>query len=67
MLTSTWLPLRGNANVVGKFHTFTRTSIALNSARAKSAVLVGSDGGLFVSTDGGATWDDRKNIGLTTT
>jgi hypothetical protein len=29
-------------------------------------VLVGSDGGLFASADGGRTWDDRKNEGLVT-
>ncbi|HLW52992.1 MAG TPA: hypothetical protein VKW06_09115 [Candidatus Angelobacter sp.] len=29
-------------------------------------VLFGSDGGLFVSNDGGATWDDGKNEGIIT-
>ncbi len=29
-------------------------------------VMIGSDGGLFVSTDGGATWDSSKNTNLVT-
>jgi hypothetical protein len=29
-------------------------------------VLFGSDGGLFVSNDGGASWDDGKNEGIVT-
>jgi hypothetical protein len=29
-------------------------------------VFFGSDGGLFVSNDGGATWDDGKNEGIVT-
>jgi hypothetical protein len=34
---------------------------------ASNALFFGTDGGLFVSTDGGANWDDGKNEGVVTT
>jgi hypothetical protein len=68
LLTSTWVPLRGPAAVVGNlpyvhadFH-----CAAFAVSGKKQIVAFGSDGGLFVSTDGGGTWDDTKNRGLTT-
>jgi hypothetical protein len=33
---------------------------------ATKQVIFGSDGGMFVSNDGGATWDDGKNEGIIT-
>ena len=68
VLTSTWLPLRGPGNIVGKLpyvHAdFHCAAFAVNGRR--NYLMVGSDGGLFVSTDGGSTWDDTKNQGLVT-
>ncbi len=68
LLTSTWLPLRGAVRVVGTvpyvhadFH-----SAAFGIIGGRKYLLFGSDGGLFVSTDGGQSWDDTKNRGLTT-
>jgi hypothetical protein len=67
-LTSTWLPLRGPVGVVGTvpyvhadFH-----CAAFAVIGKRTFVMMGSDGGLFVSTDAGRTWDDTKNQGLTT-
>jgi photosystem II stability/assembly factor-like uncharacterized protein len=67
-LTSTWLPLRGPVGFVGKvpyvhadFHC---AAFAVNGR--STYVMFGSDGGLFVSTDAGRSWDDTKNQGLAT-
>jgi photosystem II stability/assembly factor-like uncharacterized protein len=68
LLTTTWVPLRGPAAVVGNlpyvhadFH-----CMAFAVIGKRPTLMFGSDGGLFVSTDGGGTWDDTKNRGLTT-
>jgi len=68
LLTSTWAPLRGPVGVVGKvpyvhadFH-----CAAFAVIGRRTYLMLGSDGGLFVSTDAGRTWDDTKNQGLTT-
>jgi photosystem II stability/assembly factor-like uncharacterized protein len=67
-LTSTWVPLRGPPAVVGNlpyvhadFH-----CAAFGTFGGQPYVMFGSDGGLFVSSNGGRTWDDRKNQGLQT-
>jgi Big-like domain-containing protein len=39
---------------------------ALSTAGTPAALLFGSDGGLFVSSDDGATWSSDKNNGLQT-
>ena len=68
LLTSTWVPLRAPPAVVGTLpyvHAdFHCAAMAVIGGRAY--VLVGSDGGLFASTNAGRTWDDRKNEGLQT-
>ena len=68
LLTSTWVPLRGPVGIVGKLpyvHSdFHCAAFAVNGRR--TFVMLGSDGGLFVSTDAGQSWDDTKNRGLTT-
>ena len=68
VLTSTWLPLRGPGSIVGNLpyvHSdFHCAAFAVNGK--SSYVMAGSDGGLFVSTDAGRTWDDTKNQGLVT-
>jgi len=67
-LTSTWVPLPGHVGIYGKvpyvhadFHC---AAFAVNGR--SSYVMVGSDGGLFVSKDAGGSWDDTKNQGLAT-
>jgi hypothetical protein len=68
LLTSTWVPLRGPVALTGTlpyvhadFH-----CAAFAVIGKRSYVMVGGDGGLFVSTDAGRSWDDTKNEGLTT-
>ena len=68
LLTSTWLPLRGPVDIVGTvpyvhadFH-----CAAFAVIGKKTYVMLGSDGGLFVSGDAGRSWDDTKNRGLAT-
>ena len=56
-LVSHWLGLFGLPYVHADFHASTYVP------QTKS-ILVGGDGGLFVSEDGGATWSDRKNDGI---
>ena len=66
-LTSTWLPLRGPTSIVGKVpYVHADLHCAAYIPGKKPAILFGGDGGIFVSTDNGATWDDRKNEGLVT-
>ncbi|MES2049655.1 MAG: hypothetical protein V4447_14735 [Pseudomonadota bacterium] len=54
---SNWLAQYSLAYVHADFHT---------SAMQGSTLIVGTDGGLFKSTDGGTTFTDALNIGLTT-
>lgn len=54
---SNWLAQFSLAYVHADFHT---------SAMSGSTLIVGTDGGLFKSTDGGTTFTDALNIGLTT-
>jgi hypothetical protein len=68
LLTSTWVPLRGPIALTGNvpyvhadFH-----CAAFAVIGKRPYVMLGSDGGLFVSTDNGRSWDDTKNEGLTT-
>jgi photosystem II stability/assembly factor-like uncharacterized protein len=41
-------------------------AVAFSSFGGVNRMYLGTDGGLFTSTDGGATWDDTKNRGLAT-
>jgi len=62
-LVSDWLPFQGRAPlpyVHADFHT------AAISLAGTPTLLFGSDGGIFVSTDDGATWSSDKNNGLQT-
>ncbi len=56
-LKSNWLAQFSLPYVHADFHT---------SAMQGSTLIVGTDGGLFKSTDGGTTFTDALNIGLTT-
>jgi photosystem II stability/assembly factor-like uncharacterized protein len=56
-LVSNWLAQYGLPYVHADFHA------AAYMPQTKS-LLFGTDGGLFVSTDSGATWSDRKNDGI---
>ena len=54
---SNWLAQFSLPYVHADFHT---------GAMQGSTLIVGTDGGLFKSTDGGATFTDSQNVGLTT-
>lgn len=56
---SDWLATSGLPYIHADFH-----CAAITTFQGKPMLLVGSDGGLFVSGDGGATWDSTKNQGL---
>jgi photosystem II stability/assembly factor-like uncharacterized protein len=58
---SNWLAQFGLPYVHADFHA------AAFSLIAKNSLMFGSDGGLFVSNDGGKTFSDRHNDGLVTT
>jgi uncharacterized protein (TIGR03382 family) len=56
---SQWLGQNGLPYVHADFHASAYTADG-------SKLYIGSDGGVFVTTDGGATFSDSLNIGLTT-
>jgi photosystem II stability/assembly factor-like uncharacterized protein len=58
-LLSNWLGQFGLGYVHADHHTAT-----ISMAGGKKRVLFGTDGGLFVSNDEGASWNDQKNVGL---
>jgi photosystem II stability/assembly factor-like uncharacterized protein len=58
-LLSNWLAQFGLGYVHADHHT-----AAISVAGGKQRIMYGTDGGIFVSTDGGASWNDQKNIGL---
>jgi len=58
-LISNWLGQFGLDYVHADHHT-----AAISTAGGKKRVMFGSDGGLFVSGDEGASWNDQKNVGL---
>jgi uncharacterized repeat protein (TIGR01451 family) len=60
-LTAQWNPTFGLAYVHADCH-----AAAFTQVGGTPRVLFGTDGGLFVSTDGGATWSSDKNNGLQT-
>jgi photosystem II stability/assembly factor-like uncharacterized protein len=58
-LVSNWLSQFGLGYVHADHHTAT-----ISMAGGKKRVMYGTDGGLFVSNNEGATWNDQKNVGL---
>jgi hypothetical protein len=58
---SNWLAQYGRPYVHADFH-----CAAFTNAGGTARVMFGSDGGLFISANGGTTFDDTKNIGLIT-
>lgn len=58
-LLSNWLGQFGLPYVHADHHT-----AIVSTAGGKKRVMFGTDGGLFVSKDEGASWDDQKNVGL---
>ncbi|MET3120241.1 hypothetical protein AAKU64_004489 [Undibacterium sp. GrIS 1.8] len=54
-----WLGQFGLAYTHADAHT-----AAISMANGIKRIFYGNDGGLFISDDGGTTWNDRKNIGL---
>jgi len=60
-LITDWLP-RSGANLPYAHADFHAAAISTLTSPAK--LFFGSDGGLFVSNDTGASWDYRKNIGI---
>jgi hypothetical protein len=59
---SNWLAQFGLPYVHADFH-----AAAFSTSSKNPTILFGSDGGLFVSDDGGSTFTDRHNDGLVTT
>jgi len=60
-LVTNWLP-RGPITLPYAHADFHAAAISALTNPAK--LFFGSDGGLFVSNDGGSTWDYRKNVGI---
>jgi subtilisin-like proprotein convertase family protein len=58
-LLSNWLAQFSLPYVHADFH-----CAAVSDFNGTHRLYFGTDGGLFTSTDGGATWDDTKNKGL---
>jgi hypothetical protein len=58
-LTSNWLAQFGLPYVHADFH-----CAAYSNFNGKPRIYFGTDGGLFISDNGGSTWDDSKNEGL---
>jgi subtilisin-like proprotein convertase family protein len=58
-LLSNWLAQFGLPYIHADFH-----CAASSTFGGTKRLYFGTDGGLFTSTDGGATWDDTKNKGL---
>jgi photosystem II stability/assembly factor-like uncharacterized protein len=58
-LLTNWLSQFGLGYVHADHHTAT-----VSLAGGKKRILYGTDGGLFVSSDEGASWTDQKNVGL---
>ncbi len=58
-LTSNWLAQYGLPYIHADFH-----CAAYSNFGGTSRLYFGTDGGIFVSDNGGATWDDTKNKGL---
>ena len=54
-----WLAQFGEPYVHADYH-----AAAASTLGGKDTLFFGSDGGLFVSNDGGATWDAGKNEGI---
>ena len=58
-LQTNWLAQFGLAYAHADHH-----AAAVSTAGGGKRLYFGNDGGLFVSGDGGTTWNDRKNVGL---
>jgi hypothetical protein len=58
-LLTNWLAQFGLAYAHADQH-----AAAISTANGAKRIFFGNDGGLFVSSDEGATWTDRKNLGL---
>lgn len=54
-----WLAQFGLAYTHADHH-----AAAISTATGGKRIFFGNDGGLFVSDDGGQSWNDRKNLGL---
>lgn len=58
-LLTNWLGQFGLSYVHADHHV-----AAISTAGGKKRVMFGTDGGLFLSSDEGASWTDQKNVGL---
>ncbi|MGZ5199140.1 MAG: WD40/YVTN/BNR-like repeat-containing protein [Telluria sp.] len=58
-LLTNWLGQFGLAYAHADHHT-----AVVSTAGGKKRVMIGTDGGLFVSNDEGSSWTDQKNVGL---
>ena len=65
-LTSNWLPT--SCNGVGPklpyVHADNHTATIVSQGRGNEQVIFGTDGGIFVSEDGGKSFDSSKNVGI---
>lgn len=64
-LTSDWLPTGcdGVTPVIQYVHADNHTA-AISVAHGVERIVFGTDGGIFVSEDGGQTFDSSKNVGI---
>jgi photosystem II stability/assembly factor-like uncharacterized protein len=58
-LLTNWLGQFGLPYAHADHHT-----AVVSTAGGKKRVMIGTDGGLFVSSDEGSSWTDQKNVGL---
>ncbi|TFW33625.1 WD40/YVTN/BNR-like repeat-containing protein [Massilia horti] len=58
-LLTNWLAQFGLPYAHADHHT-----AVVSMAGGKKRVMIGTDGGIFVSNDEGASWNDQKNVGL---
>ncbi len=62
-LLSDWLPHFLPGDNLPYVHADCHAAVFAN-LRGRNTIMFGTDGGIFISTDGGASWSDDKNDGI---